>query len=414
MLCGAMPEGNAMVNPTVSVLMVVPNYPPGIGGLEHQAHILARTLVDQRCRVTVLTRRVSRRLPATEVCEGVVIVRLPSLCADACGKDWLFPLSLWWALLRFSPAHDVIHAHGITFFLLGCVLPCKLLTLPLLVKIPNVREQGLPGLRGRTLGASLIRLLQLADAWAVISEESRRELVAAGFPGERIFETHNGVDTAVFTPVDPTRRRALRAQLGLPLPSPVAVFAGRLVPQKGVGDLLSLWPQVRATVKPKPLLLICGDGPKREDLESIVRTRSIHGVRFAGAVQGIERYYQASDLFVLPSYAEGNSNAMMESMACGLPVVSTNVGGAPEMLGPHGPSCLVAPGDKEGLRKKLIRLLCDDELRGSLGMLLRDRVEREFRIERIARHYRACYRLLVLGRAHDVGGLNREWGGAHG
>lgn len=387
-----------------AVLMVVPNYLPYLGGLERQAHTLGAALARAGCRVTVLTRRLSRDLPASELIDGVRVLRLPSAWRGVRSVDPLFPLALGVATAALAPRHDLVHLHAKSWFMLGSMPLARLLRRPVLVKLPNVRERGVPGMLRRPLGRQLVALLRQADAWAVLSPESRAELTAAGFAPERIFETRNGVDLRRYTPADPATRARLRAELGLPPDATVALFAGRLTAQKGLADLLGAWEQARASAA-HPLLAICGDGPLRAELERLAASRGLADVRFVGKSERMADWYRAADLFALPSYAEGNSNALLEAMACGLPVVASLVGGTAELVGPQGRHLLHEPGDVAAIAAHLRALLADPEGRANLGRRLSERARAQFSIDVVARHYLACYRLLISGRADAVGEL---------
>lgn len=385
----------------LSILMVVPQYYPYLGGLERQAHTLGAALARRGHLVTAYTRRASRSLPVAELRDGVRIRRLPSVAGGE-GKDWLFPLALALRLGAGARRFDVLHLHTKSWFIGGCLPPARLWGRPTLVKIANVRQLGIPGmLRGR-LGRQHVWLLRQASAWAVLSPESRAELLAAGFPEGRIFETRNGVDTGHYAPASPAERAATRAALGLPPGRPIALFAGRLKPQKGLGDLIAAWAGLPPSISPRPLLLICGDGPQRAELEAHARAAGVEA-HFAGPQREMREHLRASDLFVLPSYAEGNSNAMLEAMACDLPVIATRVGGTAQLAGADGAPWLIEPGDVAGLSERLARLLADPERRGALGAALGRRTRAQFAIDTIAGHYEACYRALrSRGRPDEV------------
>lgn len=388
----------------LSILMVVPNYYPYLGGLERQAHTLGKALVRRGHAVSVYTRRVERTLPAVERLDGVLVRRLPSSAATGKRADLRYPLSLALLLAHEAPRYDVIHVHSKSWFIAGCLPPALLWRRPVLLKIPNVREFGIPGDLRRRFGRQHVWLMRQAAAWAVLSPESRAELLAAGFSPERIFETRNGVDTERYAPASPHERRAARAALGLPADGPIALFAGRLTHQKGLPDLLEAWERLDA-LGSRPTLVACGDGPLRATLEA--RAQGLATVIFAGAQAEMDEYYRAADLFVLPSYAEGNSNALMEAMACGLPVVATRVGGTAELLGPYAADWLVEPGDVAGLAARLGRLLSDAGLRAELGTALAERMRTEFTIDVIASHYERCYRLLAAGQRDQLARLSQ-------
>lgn len=382
--------------PPLAILMVVPNYYPYLGGLERQAHTLGAALARRGHAVTVYTRHADRALPAREQRDGVRIVRLPS-AAGPLGKDLRFPLALAARLAAGAGRFDVVHLHTKSWFILGCLPPAALWRRPTLVKIPNVRQLGIPGMLRAPLGRQSVWLLRRAGAWAVLSPESRAELVAAGFPPDRIFETRNGVDTGRYAPATPVEREATRAALGLPAERPIALFAGRLAPEKGLADLIAAWAGLPAGPGPRPLLLVCGDGPLRAELEARARAAGVEAL-FAGPQAEMREHLRAADLFALPSYAEGNSNAMLEAMACGLPALATRVGGTAELLGAEGAPWLVEPGDVAGLRERLARLLADPGLREAAGAALGRRARAHFAIAAIAAHYEQCYAALRAGR----------------
>ncbi|MEO3976061.1 glycosyltransferase [Streptomyces sp. CAU 1734] len=173
---------------------------------------------------------------------------------------------------------------------------------------------------------------------------------------------------AVFTPVrDPARARA-RAEIAGPAHgvadhTPLVVCVGRLCRQKGQDILLGAWPRVLAAL-PAARLVLVGDGPDRERLTRTAPPR----VHFTGALPDPRAWLRAADLVVLPSRWEGMALAPLEAMACGRPVVLTDVSGARESLPPgHHTHSLVPPDDPPALAAALTALLADAPLRARLG-----------------------------------------------
>jgi glycosyltransferase involved in cell wall biosynthesis len=171
----------------------------------------------------------------------------------------------------------------------------------------------------------------------------------------------NGVDTGHFTPaVDPAAVRAtLPALSGLDPDTPLVVCVGRLCPQKGQDVLLRTWPRVAARL-PRARLVLVGDGPDAPRLLAAAPD----GVLLAGPAADARPWYQAADVVVQPSRWEGMALAPLEAMACGRPVVLTDVAGARESL-PDGDAahCVVPPADEPALAAALLRLLTDPALR---------------------------------------------------
>jgi glycosyltransferase involved in cell wall biosynthesis len=149
---------------------------------------------------------------------------------------------------------------------------------------------------------------------------------------------------------------------------PTILFAGLLTENKGVFDLISVIPKL-VTKVPSVRVLLAGSGDIIK-IQSMLRSLNVQGsVHFLGWVspQELIRYYFRSHLFVLPSYYEGLPMVMLEAMACGLPVVSTKVGGIPELIEEGENGILIDPGDKDALFKALTTLLTEPVLRDKMA-----------------------------------------------
>jgi teichuronic acid biosynthesis glycosyltransferase TuaC len=196
---------------------------------------------------------------------------------------------------------------------------------------------------------AIARDLARAEAIVVMAKSLGRSLEALGVPADRIAFVPNGIDGARFFP-----RPVDEARKGTPLVSsaPIALFIGRLEPQKGLGDLLDAWPLVRAQV-PGATLRLVGAGP----LEA--RARATEGVEVLGAKPHgeIPRELHLANVFVLPSWAEGMPNVVLEALACGRPVVGSAVGGIPDALTSETAGTVVPPRDAASLAEALARRL---------------------------------------------------------
>jgi len=158
-----------------------------------------------------------------------------------------------------------------------------------------------------------------------VAQALKDDLVRLGVADRRVRVLRNGVDLAMFRPLD---RVALRARLGLNGPTIASV--GGLIERKGhhlvIAALCAL---------PRHTLLIAGEGPERRALERVaVECGVADRVRFLGRVlhDTIAEVYSAADILVLASSREGWPNVLLEAMACGTPVVATNIYGSPEVV----------------------------------------------------------------------------------
>ncbi|MFE7133986.1 glycosyltransferase family 4 protein [Streptomyces sp. NPDC057638] len=226
-----------------------------------------------------------------------------------------------------------------------------------------------------------------------VSETERAAGERAGIAA-RWSVIRNGVDTDHFTPADltePPPRAAFAERFGIPAGAPLVVCLGRLCRQKGQDVLLTAWPRVLAEV-PGARLLLVGDGPERASLDRAAPP----GVHLTGAVADPRPALRAADLVVLPSRWEGMALAPLEAMACGTPVVVTDVSGAREALpAGHDTHALVPPEDPGALAAALIALLTDAPLRATLGDQARAHVRATADIRQTAAAVLGLYRDLL-------------------
>jgi glycosyltransferase involved in cell wall biosynthesis len=208
---------------------------------------------------------------------------------------------------------------------------------------------------------------------------------------------YNGIDPEIFRPVSPNL--ALQRQLGLLTANRIIVFTGRLIGLKGVGDLLRALAGLSETYPWQ--LLVIGEGESRVALQKLSDGLGIgRRVIFTGFVPNDElpHYYASADLAVFPSVADETFGvAICEAMACGRAVVSTWVGGIPELV-IHGEAGLLArPRDPADLGIKISRLLREDDLRRHLGEAALRRVRRLFTWEKVADRLQQVYNAVMEG-----------------
>ena len=185
---------------------------------------------------------------------------------------------------------------------------------------------------------------------------------------------HCGVDPDLFTLVS-------HQGLGLNL-----LYLGRLAAVKGLPILFESIAQLK-TVFPELLLNLVGDGEERAKLETMVRELGIQDqVNFLGyqSQSQVRERLQKSDIYVLPSFAEGVSVSLMEAMAAGVPVVTTQIAGVNELVEDGINGYIVPAGDVISLTEKLVILIKDSELRNKLGAAGRVKVETEFNLNQEA------------------------------
>jgi len=243
-------------------------------------------------------------------------------------------LAVLWELARlrregFAP--DVIDAHLAYPDGFAAVLVGALTGLPVTI---TVRGHDLNFMSQFPVRWAMTRFaLRHADRVMGVCQALVDAAVAAGADREAAVAVINGVDTALFRPIP---REEARAALGLPADRKIVVSVGHPTERKGFHVLIDALSRMAA---PRPLLAIVGgagqEGDYRAELEARVRRLALDDdVRFAGAVANDELrpWYAAADVSALASSREGWANVLFESMACGVPVVATNVWGTPECI----------------------------------------------------------------------------------
>lgn len=221
-----------------------------------------------------------------------------------------------------------------------------------------------------------------ADAIVTYGEHVKRYLISEGVPAERIFPAHHAVDNAAYDRVVPAaEQQALRAQLNLQPDHQVVLFVGRLVPVKGLDDLLRAFAQLDA---PNAVLVLVGHGPLETHLAELAAELGISDrVRFAGYVPTSQTtaYYAIASVLALPSVTTASERetwglVVNEAFNQGLPVVASDaVGAAAGGLVLDGHTGFVVPErDITTLRDRLQAVLRDPDLRQRLSHGARERI----------------------------------------
>lgn len=221
----------------------------------------------------------------------------------------------------------------------------------------------------------------------------RRELAEAGVAEQKIHVVRNGVDTQVFR--FRTRVEALgglvgcgEAVGGTPDKDRWVLFVGNLLAVKGVDLLIRAWMRIRAADSRLRLFLI-GEGPLRGALEKLVCQQGVgDSVRFLGRrrPEDVALWLNAAACLCVPSRSEGMPNVVLEAMACGLPVVATDAGEVPSLLG-GGERGTVVPAGEAAWRQSTAGVPDHDDepLVGRLAEAMRDALAREWPREAMAR-----------------------------
>jgi glycosyltransferase involved in cell wall biosynthesis len=224
-------------------------------------------------------------------------------------------------------------------------------------------------------------LIRMADGVMVLSSEERDQWQTI-CPTGRFFVVTNPFEPPESVPPGPVRGLSVGGE------PPVVLFVGRLIPEKGIFELLKA---IAALLPDTPVrLMMVGSGSTEDELRRTIESLGLeHRVTLAGYLEGerLQAVYQDADLFVLPtSWSEGFPTVVSEAMAAGLPIVTTRLRGTADHLEEGINALFVPPHDPSALAAAMRRLLLDPELRATMAQANRQKV-RGFAPSLVGRHY---------------------------
>jgi glycosyltransferase involved in cell wall biosynthesis len=370
----------------MKLLMINYEYPPLGGGAGQATANLAAEFAGMGVTVDVLTSAY-KGLPAHERAKGFFVHRAPDirrhLHRSSIPEMMTFTAGAMMSSLKLAGRKkpDAVLA----FF--GIPSGPVAYGLKVLFGIPyfvSLRGGDVPGFQPYDLklyhffAGPVIREIWARAAGVVGNSRGLSKMARHFSPSCPVKTIPNGVDTELFAPFeDPSTDDRCRV-----------LFVGRLTYQKGLDVLVEALHGMAAHVR--PCVILAGEGNARVGLERKVKGLALEDdVLFAGwhDRHEIPELYKKADIFVLPSRHEGMSNALLEAMAAGLPVIATDIAGSEELVS-HGENGLLVPvEDVPALSGALARLVTDPSLRKRMGAAGRKRIVDRYSWKRIAQEY---------------------------
>ena len=307
----------------------------------------------------------------------------------------------WLKIISFSSLLKTINCQIVMCYFrdanISATIAAKLAGVPVI--IPNRRS------KGHWHNAVDIVLLRLINKFATKiltnSEDVRyftheREKVSLS----KIDVIYNGVDLAKFTLTINNEKQKLRTEYNIPTNSIIGTVVANLRPVKGLDVLLKAIPEILKSI-PNFLLLIVGkDLGEKSKLDKIIESKNIsQQVQFLGLRSDIQNILKLSDIGILPSRSESLSNAIVEYISVGLPVIATDVGGTKELI-LHGENgFLVKKEDSSGLARAVVKAFSSDSTLRNMSTMSRSRAKNMFDIKIQTKCYEDYFlKLLNEGR----------------
>ena len=353
-----------------------------IGGAERQMYLLVKQLRGQNYTCHVYSLQAGGPLERWFEDLGVPVFSGGLKKGDVSRAPWRVVLA-GWRLLRliYELKPSVIHCFLPLITFMGA-LSGRIARVPLVVtsrRALGTHQRRYPVLRPLDHVASRLSHRVTVNSQAVWNDMVRRDHVDAS----KLVLIYNGVATGPFEAALSYREDVRRDQ-GIKADARVMIVIANLIPYKGHSDLIQAAKEVINRFPDAIFLLVGEDRGIQKELEQRVANLGVgQSVRFLGRQDDVPKLLAASDISVLPSHEEGFSNVILESMAAGLPVVATDVGGNREAILDGITGWLIPHKDPGALAAKIIDLLRDPAKAKEWGIGGRERVNRMFTVKRM-------------------------------
>ena len=307
-------------------------------------------------------------------------------------KSGLFLLIKLFFLINYLRKHDIIHLNYASFFLPVYIIK-KIWEVPYIYTSHNFPAPELEKFPARFSyifeAISLKFASKNASTHVTISNYAKRMLQERYKTSPIII--NYGIDAEMFK-FDETKRKAIRKALNITETDFLILFVGVLYKHKNAITLVNAMPDILKNNSDTKLLIIGGGNQYNEIKNRIKELKIEKSVIMGGFIEGVNPYYSAADLFVLPSTNEGFGLVFLEAMACGLPIAASNCSSCPEAVGDAG--LLFDPKSSKDVAAKIIELMNNRELYEKLKENGLERVK-QFTWERTAERYYEVYKKVL-------------------
>ncbi|MBN2410729.1 glycosyltransferase family 4 protein [candidate division KSB1 bacterium] len=397
------------------ILMTNWNYAPEFSGAGLQCHRLSLELVKLGIKVEVLTGTKNKQLVGCDYIDGIKVNRV---LRDK--TTTMRHIRYGWDMFRFiiknHSKFDLIHSHG---FIAPVNLAAKLTGLPLVQKITNFNVDDPITVRKRQFGYLFMSLFNMSRV--IVPTSSLLEKTCEQQKRKEQFYTRlsNGVNPNLFRPVPEEEKINLRHRFSIPEDHVVLLTVGSVNYNKGMDLMIKALSELKRTISKKFTLLIVGpnklcrnyalgtfkvDEFSQKMLKLIGDSDLYKNIKFEGVQANIQEYMQAADIYIHASRQEGQPNAVIEAMACGLPVVANYLPGITDELLQNGKYGYVVNCENTKEFASGIRVLINnDNLRKRIAAYARVEVLQSYNLWKIAEKYRSLYyRVLHHESVHDT------------
>lgn len=366
----------------MKILRVVSDlYPAVVGGLGLHTHDMSKWQAKMGHDVTVYTSNVDGE-PAQEFREGYKTLRFKPILKI--GGNSFMPMLLF-KLIHTRNDFDIVHAHSHLFLSTNfCSVVKKFSLIPLVITNHGLISQTVPMWVHKIYIPTIAKwTFKSADKIICYTEKEKSMLKKLGINSDKIVVIHNGTDTNLFIPCENERNNNQ------------ILWIGRFTPGKGVEYLISAF-DILVKKDPDFKLYMIGNGPLKENIEQKIRDLNLSkNVIIKEFVPNSElpKIYQSSDVFVLPSLNEGVPRTILEAMACGTPIVCTEL---PQLVNVvEGCGLLVPVKDSQALAEGILKIVSDRDIAQKFGRNSRSKVVENYSWEDTVKKTIQLYEKLI-------------------
>lgn len=370
--------------------MIAREFPPVSGGIGYYVYNLSKGLIKKGHKVTVITRG-STRIVEREVIDGIDVL-----------KATFFPLYPFHMTLHGFFVNSLLKSLGPEFSLVHLhspLIPSIKTDLPIITTVhtamridsryhevvdPYSLAEKVQSMYFSPFVES--QLLRLSDKVTAVSPSVANELKEYGMDSSEVTVMWNGVDEKIFFPI---RKKEKFEKYVL--------YTGVLRARKGLFDLIKCAILVKRII-PDIKFVICGTGSLLQNLKEKVRSVGLEEqVIFLGRVdrKKLIQIYQNATIHVVPSIYEGLPTVLLEAMACGLPVVATNIGGNRDIISSNVNGLLIPPGSPEAMAKMIMILWDNESLRKKIGGNARETILKKYTWDIVVNDFVNVYECLL-------------------
>ena len=343
-------------------IAMVGQFPPHVGGVGVHIHTLSKKLVEEGHEVYVIT------YPHKEIkdIDGIHVIGTKGLNIPGV-RGLMFKMNAKKALEELLEKEDIDIIHGHYLFPAGAAA------------VEVGKEHGIKTYvtahgsdmfelykKQPVMRSPVKKVLNDADGVFVVSNALKHEIIATGVKGisDKTKLSWNSVDVNKFSSkTNSTFKKDNNLE-----DKPIVLFVGNLIKRKNVDSLL----EAKKVSKSDYYLVVVGDGPLFKKLKKKVEDENIHDVIFTGSRNDVADIIPSCDVLILPSFSESFGLVLIEALACGKPVIGSNVGGITEIIN-ENVGLLVDPNKVASIAKAIDTVIDDEELRSSLALNARAR-----------------------------------------